>query len=740
MGKHSGGLELTWTDKDKAILSVGDGQYDYTFVEPSDYRVSEVRLLQFVEQVEGIRAASYPDGLPEPTDDNLLVTGDSMHVLDALSKTPEYSERYVGNVKLVYIDPPFNTGETFDHYEDSIDHSIWLTLLRDRLKQIKPLLSDDGSVWVHLDHVESHRCRVVLDEQFGPENFVAEIAWQKAVTPRNNTNKMTVSQDAILVYQKSRAWRINRLPRLALSDSRHKSQDGDPIPWRDNPTDAPGAKSHQGMVYAIQHPITGALMYTKVGRCWGREQSWFLEQMSEYAPYELREIDDAPKRAFICGVKPGEVRKGVKAIMLAVPLEVGARMAKARYDAGNWPSVYLTNKARRGIQLKAHQTDIDRIPGTLWPAAEVGANIEGKAEIQAMFPDITPFATPKPERLLERIIRVGSNPGDIVLDCFAGSGTTAAVAHKLGRRWVASELRAATMNTFTKPRLTKVVAGEDPGGITSRVERQAAPGVTLPSKVAPRTAQQWQTNLKRLLASEETPETEGDSEDVATAPLTLDAGAELLKAIREAARAGVSPLNPEEVTYLTRLLRKVSNSDLSELDITKSVKSALVKRTDTVDVRTQLWHGGGGFVHLEVGPSMFEDVDGFVVLADWATHGALAKAMCAQLEVRYKPDGIFAASKGTVRYVVVDGLVGEGTIASILEQVPTGQIVQVWATQYDDSASTKLRVERPGSRLEAIPDSVLNSYRRKAAKGSPFTRKRSEQDASSPTEPRTPNV
>lgn len=165
--KHHGALELSWTDKDKALLSTGDGQYDYTFVDRSDYRVSEVRLLHEIERIEAATPEERPAGLPAPTTDNLLITGDAMHALDAISKLPEYAEKYLGQVKLVYIDPPFNTGKTFTDYEDNIEHSIWLTMLRDRLRQIKPLLSPDASVWVHLDDTEVHRCRSVMDEELG---------------------------------------------------------------------------------------------------------------------------------------------------------------------------------------------------------------------------------------------------------------------------------------------------------------------------------------------------------------------------------------------------------------------------------------------------------------------------------------------------------------------------------------------------------------------------------------------
>lgn len=709
MGKHAGRLELTWTDKDKALLSTGDGKYDYTFVEPSDYRVSEVRLLHETERVEA------PDGRPEgsdhadPTTDNLLITGDAMHVLDALAKTPEFADRYLGKVKLVYIDPPFNTGQAFAHFEDNIEHSIWLTMLRDRLRQIKPLLAEDGSVWVHLDHVESHRCRVVLDEEFGAENFVAEVAWQKAVTPRNNA-LISTAHDTIFVYRRSAKWSRNRLTGLTASHARNKSRDGDPVAWRDNPVDAPGAGSHQGMVYAIQHPITGNLMYTKVGRCWGREQSWFLDNMSEYAPYELREIDDSKRRAAICGTTPDKVRQGVRALMLAVPLVDAAQAAQARYELGCWPAIYLTGKGRGGIQIKAHERLDGRVPDGLWLAKDVGANIESAAEIAALFPK-GGFSTPKPERLLQRIIHIATQPGDVVLDCFAGSGTTAAVAHKMGRRWVTSELVSATAGAFTKPRLTKVVRGEDPGGVSTTTERAAAPGTELADGLTPLDAKHFQQALGKVLAEDS--DRDGDG-------LNVDLGRLLAKQVRTQAKDNTG-LSAEETKTLLAMLKKLTSFPaIGVLDVTKSVKSELNRRTKTRDVTTTLWHGGGGFTHLHVGPSMFEEVGGMVLLAEWATQGDLARAMCAQLEVPYRPDGIFAATRGRVRYLIVDGIVGASTIDSVLDQLTEGQTVEVWATQVGDDALEVLRKARPGSRLGAIPDSVIDSYRRKAAKESPF--------------------
>ncbi|MFG2779227.1 site-specific DNA-methyltransferase [Streptomyces prunicolor] len=661
--RHQGRLELTWADKDKALLSTGDGRYDYTFVDPWDYRVSEVRLLHEVGRIAASTPEERPVGLPKPTEGNLLILGDAMHALDALGKIPAYADRYLGKVKLVYIDPPFNTGQAFSQYEDNITHSIWLTLLRDRIRQIRPLLAADGSVWVHLDHVESHRCRLVLDEELGEENFVAEVAWQKADSPRNDTKLFSTSQDTILVYRKSELWSPNRMPRLAASNtSRFKSRDGDPVSWGDSDATAGKAATNHPMVYAIEHPVTGKLMYPPPGRCWGKAQPWMLEQMSEYAPYELRDIRDESERAQICGTTPDKVKPGVPAIMLSVPLDEAAAKAQERYDAGHWPDIVMLGLRER-LRRKKHLSDNGRVPETLWLGSEVGGNLRGKVEIRTLFPDEHPFATPKPEHLLARIIHIGSLPGDIVLDCFGGSGTTAAVAHKMGRRWVTVELVPSTVTRFLRPRLMKVVNGEDPGGVTSVTERIAA--------VA------------------------GDDEEVLPDGMT-----------------------PGDALEFNRLLGKVSKARGAGLD--EGTIAALKAATKTRNVTTVNWHGGGGFTQLRVGESMFVAMDGLVLLADWATQGALAEVMCAQLSVRYQPDGIFAGRQGRSRYLVIDGMVGRGTIASVLDQLPAGEVVEVWATQIGDGAAEALMAQRPGSKLELIPDQVLDTYRRKAARKRPF--------------------
>lgn len=706
--QHQGRLELTWTDKDKTLLSAGDGRYDYTFVDPSDHRAQEVRLLEHIERVEAPAPSGRPVDLPAPTSENLLLTGDAMHVLDALAKIPEYANQYLNKIKLVYIDPPFNTGQAFTHYEDNIEHSVWLTMLRDRLQQILPLLAEDGSIWVHLDDVEVHRCRSVMDEELGSDNFVAEVVWQKADGTRNDAGGLSVDQDTILVYQKSSACSLNRIPRTAEDNARFASPDGAPELWFDDNPTAPGAATHQGMVYAIQHPITGELNYPPAGRHWGRSQEWFLAQMSEYAAYEVRDLGDEDKRATLCGKTVAKVRPGVEALMLAGSPEVSAEDARTRYDQGNWPDIILRSGGTGGLGQKAYVPSDGRVSGTWWSHELVGHNREAKSEIKALFKGRHAFATPKPERLLRRIIRIATNPGDVVLDCFAGSGTTAAVAHKMGRRWVASELLEDTIETFTKPRLKKVVAGDDPGGVTTTTTRVVAAGVELPSGVTARDAQTFQRVLRTLAGK--------DDEPLASVNL----GKELSKVVRAASKSGGTPLNDEESKTLLALVKEFTGQVSTELDVSKQVQSQLKKATKTRDEVVINWDGGGGFTHVVVRPSMFTEVAGMILLADWATQGDLARGMCAQLSVAYEPEGIFAGKSGRTRLVVIDGLVGVSTVESVLERLDEREVVAVWATQIGDGAESALRAGRPGSRVSLIPDALLDQYRRSRTPANPF--------------------
>ena len=657
MTKHGGRLELTWTDKEKALLSTADGKYDYEFVDPSDWRVSEVRLLEVVSRENAVAPENRPDGLPQPTTDNLLITGDAMHMLRSLSELPDYADKYLGKIKLCYIDPPFGTGQAFANYEDNIHHSIWLTMMRDRLQQIKPLLADSSSIWVHLDDNEVHRCRVVMDEVFGVENFVAQVLWQKADNTRSNNLGFSTSHDTLLVYRKSSKWVPNRMSRSAALDIKYTSPDGDPERWFDGPTTVRGDQKHHEYIHAVQHPVTGELLYPSKARHWAKPRSWIFEQMSEYAPYELRDIGDSKRRAEVAGVTSDRIKPIVEAIVLSVPLEVASNQALARYTQGDWPDIVLRSGGRGGIGFKLRIPEAGSVPTTWWTHGDVGSNRSAKSEIKALFPGIIPFDTPKPERLLQRIIHISTMPGDLVLDCFVGSGTTAAVAQKMGRRWVTSELLPSNVETYAKPRLLKVIRGEDPGGVTTATERVIADGLEL-----------------------------GD---------TL----------------------PQEAQIFNTLLSKLKK-ELSGLDTTtiKSLRAA----TKTYDQSTQIWHGGGGFTHLQVSESMFVESAGRVFLAEWTISGALTEAMCAQLGISHQQDGIFAGKKGRVRYVILDGMVTSSTVGAILDQLPDGDLVEVWSSSVDPAAAEALRKTRRGSKLCAIPASVLDSYRTKAAKQSPF--------------------
>jgi adenine-specific DNA-methyltransferase len=644
--QYEGRLELTWTNKSLRLLAHEDGSYEW--VSPSDYRVAEVRLLHDVATVGEVsrrRAA-----------DNLLIRGDALHALTSLIGIPEFAKEYVGQVRLCYIDPPFNTGQAFTSYDDNLEHSVWLTMLRDRLLQIKELLTPDGSVWVHLDDEEVHRCRCVLDEVFGPENFVATVIWQKAYSPRNDAPALSTDQDYILIYSNTPDWRSNRLARVAERDALFKTPDGDPHPWVSGDPAAPSAYRNQTWVYAIQSPFTSELVYPAVGRCWGSKQETMKDMVEEWgSEYTLVDLDDTEKRALICGVPPSEVRQGVQALMVKGDLAAARQRSEARHSAGSWPRLYFTKGGKGGLKLKRYLGEISQstAPRTLWFNSEVGHNRTAKAEMNSLFPGTNVFATPKPERLLQRILQIGTNPGDIVLDCFAGSGTTAAVAHKMGRRWVAVEWAADTVADFTLPRLRKVIAGEDPGGITSE---EVPTGEGLPEGVRPGAARAAARTL-----------------DVLSKAGVLDA---------------VDGLDERGVAALVKALRAA--------DKTKVVES---------------WFGGGSFRVLDVSPSMFEAENGLVFLADWMTNGKLSEATAAQLGFDYESDPPFSGRKGRTRLAVVDGVVNESVVRLLVGALPEQEKVVICGTGIDTDARPILRELRSGSTLRKIPAALLDEYR-----------------------------
>jgi adenine-specific DNA-methyltransferase len=315
--------------------------------------------------------------------DNRLILGDNLLALKALE------QEFAGKVKCIFIDPPYNTGNAFEHYDDGLEHSIWLSLMRDRLEIIRRLLSDDGSLWITIDDNESHYLKVVCDEIFGRLNFVATCVWEKDKGGRGDAD-ISLSHDNILVYSKERnIWSKSRnlLPRTETQLGRFRNPDNDPRgPWRqgDDGTAKSGTEKQR---FPVTLP-SGRAVTPPPGRYWAFSQETLERARADGRAYFGNDGDRLPiiKRYI------SEVREGVA-------------------------------------------------PRTWWSADEVGTNQQAKRDhLNKLLPEIEPFATPKPEGLLKRIIQIASNPGDLVLDSFAGSGTTGAVAHKMGRRWIMVEL------------------------------------------------------------------------------------------------------------------------------------------------------------------------------------------------------------------------------------------------------------------------------------------------------------
>lgn len=382
----SSSTSFTWVNHDRLLLA--RDETDYTWVEGA------------VEPVKAEDRGRIGEGALT----GLVGCGDALDILDAVQD----GGLLLGQqVRLVYIDPPFGAGKRFGHYRDDLSTAAWLSMLRDRVAALLPLMSTDASLWLHLDEAMSHRARIVLDDLLGSDAFVATIIWQKRATVESRT-AISSSHDPILIYAPAGRghWKTvrNRVP-ATVSDG---NRDGDPRgPWRDAPFSAPGYRA--GQQYTITNPAGRSLKPP-------RGRSWFATR----PVYERLIAEDR---------------------------------------------IWWTKNGAGQPRIKNFDVDAQQVPGTIWLAKTVGGNEDGKRHLAKMFP-LAPvvFATPKPEGLLERIIHIGSNPGDLVVDLFGGSGTTAAVAHKMGRRWLTSERIVGTVEQVLIPRLTQVVAGTDQGG------------------------------------------------------------------------------------------------------------------------------------------------------------------------------------------------------------------------------------------------------------------------------------
>ena len=342
--------------------------------------------------------------------DNKLIFGDNLLSLKALE------QEFTGKIKCIFIDPPYNTGSAFEHYDDGVEHSLWLSLMRERLELLWRLLRKDGALWISIDDNEGHYLKVLCDEVFGRQSFVATVVWENFYG-RSNAAAISPAHNYLLVYAPlGLDWKNvrNLLARDEKSASKYTNPDNDPRgPWRSGPIFA-AEERHEGLMYSIKTP-SGRTVKPPKGSHWRMVESDFWKM-----------------------VKEGRIIFGAK--------------------GDNNPAVKLfLNEVQSGL-----------VPRTWWPHTEVGHSQEAKREIQALFPDTIPFGTPKPERLIQRVIEMSSNPGDWVLDSFGGSGTTGAVAHKMGRRWIMAELEE-TCHTHIIPRLQQVVDGTDAGGISEAV-------------------------------------------------------------------------------------------------------------------------------------------------------------------------------------------------------------------------------------------------------------------------------
>jgi adenine-specific DNA-methyltransferase len=389
-------VQLIWPNKELLLRASGDSKYEW--LSPDDARLSSPL------SVEQLSSGDFEHGA------NIVAIGDGLDVMEALDVR---NSTLRGGIRLVYIDPPFNTQVNFRQYNDSMQRAMWLGMMRDRLAALRPLLADDASVWVHLDDAEVHRARAVMDEIFGEQAFVASVIWQKKTT-RDSRAAFSSNHDTILVYAPSgpKRWKTSR-NLLNKDEAQLRNRDNDPRgPWSDAPFTAPGFRKAQQ--YDVVTP-TGQVLRPPRGRSWYATEPTYKDLAADDRIWFPKGGDGSPR-----------------------------------------------------LKLFAHQLR-GLVPFTVWGSADTGTNDDAKRHLMSLFPDIEVFDTPKPELLLERIIHIATNPGDLVVDIFAGSGTTAAVAHKMRRRWVVAERNAQTVLDFILPRLDRVVDGTDKDGVSEAV-------------------------------------------------------------------------------------------------------------------------------------------------------------------------------------------------------------------------------------------------------------------------------
>ena len=411
---------------------------------------------------------------------NMIIHGDNLLALKSL--LPQYE----GRIKCIYIDPPYNTGNEGWIYNDNVNdpriknwlgevvgkegedlsrHDKWLCMMYPRLKLLQKLLSNDGVIFISIDDIEYANLKLICDEIFGATCFVSNISWQRTYSTRNDSKGIVNEVEHLIVYSKNSGWMPNKLPRTDKMNARFKNPDNDITPWTSSDAFAPDAVMHQGMVYAIQHPFTGKMIYPTNGRHWRYQQDEMLRQMSEWCPYELRNLHDEKERAKCCGIAVDEVRPDVYGIVLKNSLEESYLKACEIYKRGRWPKFYFTSGGKGGIRRKTYLENVGGVPPTnLWEYSKVGHTDEASKVLKAIFGGKTTFDTPKPYRLIEFILKIASNPDDIILDSFAGSGTTAHAVLNMNkidgghRKFILVEL-GDYADSITAERVKRVIKG-----------------------------------------------------------------------------------------------------------------------------------------------------------------------------------------------------------------------------------------------------------------------------------------
>ena len=382
-------------------------------------------ILHWLTRDEDIRAATrvpyclleeVPDLSIGDTDaDNMLIQGDNLDALKALLPF------HAGQVKCIYIDPPYNTRSAFEHYDDNLEHSKWLAMMWPRLEILRELLTGDGSIWVSIDDNEGHYLKVIMDEIFGRSNLISNVVWQKVYTVKNSAKYLSDMHDHIFSYARSKSqWYPNLLPRSDKATGNYSNPDNDPRgPWT---TNAVQARNYYSLgTYEIISP-SGRVHLPPTGTYWRISKNTFNKLNADNRIWWGQDGDSIPRiKKFLAEAKSGVV------------------------------------------------------PATWWPHSDAGTNAEAKQEIRELIGNTGEiFLTPKPEKLLKQVLIIATNPGDLVLDSFLGSGTTAAVAHKMGRRYIGIEMGDHAVSHCV-PRLNKVIEGEQ-GGISKSVNWQGGGG------------------------------------------------------------------------------------------------------------------------------------------------------------------------------------------------------------------------------------------------------------------------